>query len=797
MVCPGDFATARQDQASTREAAAVPPTPTEVAIGEVGIRVETFGVGEMVRAGDWAGIRLALKDAADRPREVAVRLHLRDGDGDTTLHTRIITLNPGREMGTWLYARMPWDLAAGSVLRVSVAEATPDEDGVAAIGRQLSWRPIQASKVAPPQDALAYVVGTSALGLDQYSQVLRDRGIPPGAHELMHVVSGLSPEALPDQWTGLAAAEILLWSEGDPSSIMGDLPAQAVREWVHRGGHLVIVLPGVGSPWSGSMNPLADLMPTCRIDRLAEADLTPYRVLLSGTSSGDAGVRTPLHRFIIDGKTAPAEAMPILTGPHGVVAVRRIVGAGMVTVIGLDLTNRRIAQVGLIRADAFWARILGRRGATPTIAEVETMLSRGSIGRANAPEVWVDERIAGQIEKSREAGLGVLLGAVVFILYWGVAGPVGFWLMQRRGLERHAWVGFVAAAGVFTIVAWGGAQSLRPKREEAWHFTLIDHVYGQPVSRARSFVSVLLPTYGDQRVSLGEPETDERWSQMLTPWSDPASNMLPAFPDARAYEADVRRMSELLVPARSTIKTFQADWVGGPRWSMPVPASPDHPPTIDDSGRLSGALKHGMPGPIEKPRVILVLGQVADGMLGRTSSASPSLVARAYAWTLPDSWQPGDPLDLSVFQPDPQALASKRLSDLVPLIGLIDRTLPGSVKEDDLDDMMAFFGVLEQPELGRGGFGATRVPAMMRRRMTHTLDLSKWFTQPCLIIVGAVNNAPSPVPMAVDGLRLDGRERGCSGRTVVRWVYPLPPRPLVVGGGPGTLPIPTKSEPSS
>ncbi len=769
-----------------------PPPPadsTAAAEGEVAIRVETFGVGNVVRPGDWAGIRLALRDSADHPREVAVRLHLQDSDGDTALLTRTITLNPAREMGTWLYARMPWDIDKGSVVRVSVAEATVGEAGDVQIGRQISRKPIPSGNVADARSSMALVVGTPMLGLDQFAQTLRDHSEPPAAHEVMHVVSGLEPGQLPDHWEGLGAAEVLLWSEGDPAALMGDAPAQAVREWVHRGGHLVVVLPGVGAAWTSPDNPLADLMPTCAIERLPDVDMGPYRVLLAGTVEGASSFKAPLHRFRIKADAPPAEASPIISGPNGTVAVRRIVGSGMVTLIGLDLANPRLARSGWIRADAFWSRILGRRGATPTPTEIEAASKLGGVSRSIGPQVWADEKIPGAISQSREAGVGVLLGLGLFIVYWICAGPLGFYGLRAKGLERHAWVGFVALAGAFTVAAWAGAQWLRPKVEQGWHFTLLDHVYGQPVDRARSFVSVLLPKYGDQRVSLGDPGADVRWRQALTPFSNPEDTSTTAFPDARPYLANVVSMTDLLVPARSTIKTFQADWLGGPRWSMPRPIAPEDEPRVDSTGRLVGRLRHDLPGALERPRVVLVMGQVGEGAVGRTISVSPPPVGRAYAWALPDAWEPGTTLDLATLVPDPQADAKARLAALVPKVGILSSTLPAAIKEEDVDDMIAFYGVLEQPEMGRSPANATTIPAAVHRRLTHTLDLSKWFTQPCLIIIGAVDETPNPVPMFIDGQALDGRDKPSRGRTVLRWVYPLQPSPHIVGG-PGAPPRP-------
>jgi hypothetical protein len=58
------------------------------------------------------------------------------------------------------------------------------------------------------------------------------------------------------------------------------------------------------------------------------------------------------------------------------------------------------------------------------------------------------------------------------------------------------------------------------------------------------------------------------------------------------------------------------------------------------------------------------------------------------------------------------------------------------------------------------------------RSEAHGTDISRWFTQPCVIIIGHIVDAESPVP-----LTLNGDSLGTKGHTVVRWIYPLPESP--------------------
>jgi len=71
-----------------------------------------------------------------------------------------------------------------------------------------------------------------------------------------------------------------------------------------------------------------------------------------------------VHTFKPSPDALPSEAIRVLNNPEGeCIVVRRLVGAGAITLIGLDLNQTRSSQFELIDADVFWHRILGRRGS--------------------------------------------------------------------------------------------------------------------------------------------------------------------------------------------------------------------------------------------------------------------------------------------------------------------------------------------------------------------------------------------------------------------------------------------------
>src|SRR5262249_2483999 len=154
---------------------------------------------------------------------------------------------------------------------------------------------------------------------------------------------------------------------------------------------------------------------------------------------------------------APGEATCILSGvereegkgPEWLV-VRRQGGAGVVDLIGLDAASTGVSLHGLPGPGMFWHRLPGRRGVLAAPAE----LNSSSYYAPFRDTVTIDRDIAAETAMSGSASAGVLMGLLVFGAYWVIAGPLGYAVLKKTGYIRHAWVGFVAAAGVFTALAW-------------------------------------------------------------------------------------------------------------------------------------------------------------------------------------------------------------------------------------------------------------------------------------------------------------------------------------------------------
>ncbi|MFT3685454.1 MAG: hypothetical protein QM783_11085 [Phycisphaerales bacterium] len=654
------------------------------------------------------------------------------------------------------------------------------------------------------------IVGRNLAGLKNFAtDAGYQSGYAPMTHERVEMV-GLSVPKMPDRWMGLSPFDVIVWTgtgpDFEPSELTEDRAA-AIREWVVRGGHLVIVLPAVGQNWTDPRQPLADIMPRVTVNRRENVDLNPYRALLSDNKE----LALPTSGVVQDLEPAqggkPNEAVRILTGPDGKsVVTSRVVGSGAVTLVGFDLTRTLEPAV---KADVFWNRVLGKRGRL--ISDADVVKSRepnykGPRNFTNRQPKHLDQDVAGIINKTGQAFAGVMLSFVLFACYWVIAGPLGFWVAKRREMSRHAWVGFVAVGVLFTAVAWTGASWLKPGKTDAQHLTIVDHVYGQDQERAKVWMTVLLPKFGMMEVGIGDGAalTDPKAAShdVLAPWDAPPSELAApvssSFADSQGYGVNGRAPARVLTPAHSTTKSYVGEWMGAPTWKMPMPFTSDGatpselrlaPENSPRGWRLDGSLKHELPGTLKDVTVVLVRNR-------RPVRPSESYVGQLQTegeYFQLSEWKAGEVLDLGndtrgwdqLWQP------GKRSSYLRNLVGTADNDdlnawgggtttrgrggrggqTPAPVSSSAVWQhlqAMTFYGVLEPPdasdENGR--------QVLMQRADLHGWDLARWFNRPCLIVIGQMENAPSPVPMT-----LNGDTMGTTGRTIVRWVYPLPEAP--------------------
>lgn len=775
---------------------------------EVRLEVTRLGVGNLAREGSWTAVRVELTDQGlASQREVVLRVRLTDPDGDDAEYDRVVTSNSGLPQAFWLYVKMPETAGGADWIDVLAYEAEESDDarfGFRA-GKLLGRTQVPTQRVMPSNRGLIGVVGPNTVGLNRYGYTDGFESFLPLGHEITYLATGLDVSDLPDRWQGLIAFDALVWgSTGnrmDPGLLSPD-KARAIREWVESGGHLIVVLPSIGQEWfSTTGNPLASILPKILPPRTIEGvDLERYRPLLTPDDAETVPLPSSsiVRVFEASGDAGPGDAIPILNNADGeCVVIRRVYGGGAVTLIGLDFNQTMLRNLGLPHAESFWHRVLGRRGELSTRAEIAA-----TPGQVNAQQmlqrshVQMDVDVPEEIAMKGTAAFGVGLGVLVFVLFWIVAGPGGYFLLGRRGLRQHSWVAFVASIAVFTGISWMGATWARPNKAKVKHITMLESVYGQSTERARSFQAMLVPYYGDARVGVPSTESSPSRSLVSVFESSGSALSLKGFPDNRAYRIESRAPSELRFPARSTVKELEIDWAGVSGWRMPEPVSElgtlEAPALrlvgegeFDSQGApvradVVGQLVHGLPGALEDVVVLVNKGQVTITEGGRLRGNA--LFANVTAYQLTGAWNPNVPLDLAmVTGPDPATSGSGKQLAYLYLRQLLrgERVSAGQASRPDARRLgerlkaLALFPMLEPPSHREAEGVGSR---LAKRSLTHGYDLGIWFTQPCVMVIGQVrlsgDDARSPIPV-----ELDGRVVPAEGTTLVMWVYPLDANP--------------------
>lgn len=801
---------------------------------DVAIELKGFGFGDHFRPGDWTAAQFVVTLRSGDPRTVQLVWEVENADGDIEEHVRTLVVNPGAPSTRWLSAKLAPRVDNNTVFTVRVYE---DDDGQR--GRELAGARISPSSVRPPavqvqlEESLIAVLGRYPMNLDGYSVLLDGATSPPAMNETTRIVRGLDARNFPDRWEGLSSCEAIVWGDSPPQSLELE-ESEALREYLRRGGHLIIVLPQGGNPWAlgaAGSHQLHDLLPQVaprRIEAVKVRELMPILSKAEGLRRPEA--ETTINVFdpaTLDRGWEPLVALPSRRDPltgllvrsvdpadvldGAVVAIQRRVGFGRMTIVGIDLPGLAELQVGgLPQPDAFWNRILGRRGDTPTVSDLKVLESaqprRLFGGRSTTLNLGGGELIAGQIGMSGQAALGLLAAVGVFLAYWAIAGPISFAALKKSGRVRHSWLAFVAVGVAFTLVSWAGGSLLRQRSVRVQHVTVIDHLArtpGAPESeepqfqRAVSWFSVYLPGYGGSDIGI---ESEKGQRDLLASWISPPGAMSQRFPNIDRYPVPYSSPNEFHMPSRATATTLEARWLGPVSDSIggvPQATAPIREVLMrggSPSAAVQGVLTHSLRTTLEDVQVIYISSfrtplrrMVAASGPGSAEPAVPGEMLNFGRMATVRTWDAGQPLDLAaVFGfdkapmpiPDPRQQRTSLPGTLRLLFGddfEAELGLGGTLSltpttRTKLEHALGLFNMLPPPRWLEDQSG--KVPLRFHRQMARELDLSTWFSRPCVIIAGFMReegSAKMPIPLFVDGA-----SPPASGVTVVRWICPLP-----------------------
>ncbi|MEM9417903.1 MAG: hypothetical protein AAGA25_02465 [Planctomycetota bacterium] len=765
-------------------------------LDEVNMDIEQgyLGLDGYVRPGTWTPLRLSVDNLAADDRDVIFRWEHRDEDGDLISAVRLATLTRQRDdQPVWLYAAVPMTVGRDTRWNLRAVDAESGE-----LLKAVSVQP-NGEQLLHNSEQLIAVTSTANLGLNDY-QRYETQQAP------IKLVRGLSLPRLPDRWQGLEALSTFIWTQdlgGDPADPLqvSEASLLSLREWVMRGGHLVIMLPEVGQTWTSS--PLADMLPVSA-GQLRQRESTEWPFLDWIGTARDQVLPLTITNFNV-GQDDPRATVVLRDDAGEPVVVAGRYGFGRVTVVGIDLTSSAARSSAVFSSQQrLWNHVFNWRFPVLTEAVADGEIRANRLFEASRISIpvnligFVPDRIA------MSGTVGALLVGAIFLfgLYWLLAGWLIQPILKAKGLSRFSWVGFVALVALFAGIAWAGAALLRPSGESVSHVTVLDYDGNSGVARGRAFVSIFVPEFGTSEVATASP----RISALATPVhnlvSSPGFSPQAAetgFVDTQRYSVDAAQPDVVEVPVRSTSKQLMVDYLGPVDADMPGLAAPfsigvSTPIVADERGWPVGEVRHTLPGTLTNVRVIFSPGEQVD-QFGNVRQLPPQV------WTYvngagENKWAPGEPLVLAG-RPNPQT--SPREPLYAPFRrwaqinserdwkgeGFLGRRL-GEQKGPGLGDLagaatvsadesviarhfelLTFFDALPPPDVKRDPDKADfKQNFVVTRRLGQRMDLTPLTHGRRLIILGHLRDSPLPVP-----LTLDGQTPSSNGWTVVRWVY--------------------------
>ena len=799
----------------------------------VSLQLEAFGGVGAFRPGDMVGVRVGIRNTLEAPMECLLQWDLPNADFDMVAHTRPVTLAPAQPTQRWLYARLrpvTAPVVANEVFTVRLFEMR-DGRRVRELAA-LRFKPAEAVQPPMPvelTEGLIAIVGDGRMGLETMEATVNGNDVP-AMQEVTRIARGLKPASLPDRWEGLASCDTIIWCGNAGPQDLGNDRALALTEWVERGGHLVIVLPENGDAWSllgGRGHNLSALLPTegiRRCDAIAVSTLMP--LLAKSPALRRSNATMPVTLFdasALDRGWQPLIMLPSTSAKDTVgkplqdcaLVAQRLWGHGRVTLIGLDLDTlhrQSLNADGLPQTDAFWNRVLGRRADAPTETNYRDWAEQDKPTLAsNAGSVRYDAGtgalVSGRIGLQGRAAAGVLSVIVFFAAYWLLAVPACWVVLKRRQQVRWAWPAFALLAAIAALPAWmlglifGGADS------QVRHLSVVDYVLpsardgagDQPrLLRATAWMSAVLDGFGTASMELAG---DAAQRNLLIDWSPPPGGNAQRFPDTARTERAVDTSSRLRVPSRSTTVDVQAQWLGAPPrdWGRVVWEDPEHPVRAaanegaTPAMSIAGTLWHGLPGPLHDVTLIhvgpwLYQSRTWVGAKDQRIEPSDDPPRPARMVRLAGDWEPG-PLDVGrALYPEgglnPAVVGDgsfvREMKSLYadPLRARGNFAVLGAGIGDPFEpdawrrqlSMLGLYQMLKPPDYRMNPpTPAETVVVRVQRQLGRELDLSAWFTRPCLIVTGFLDDASCPVPLQIDGQTPTSR-----GNVMVRCILPLP-----------------------
>jgi hypothetical protein len=593
--------------------------------------VESLGYGGVYRPNCWTPMKLRLRPKVGETRTYKIAIVQEDLDRDRVIYTRPFTLNgnpPGGariEEQVWVYFMpQPRDLelplgsanAAAYSNRIRIFLCRESD------GKQLVQIPFTPTTQLPRSldnrsdffgrgrgARLVLLVGGSA---SRPVGQIYDRGVALTEDVDFYKIT---PAELPGDVKGFGCVDAIVWmGSSGPEELRADSLA-AIQDYVRDGGKLVVTQ---GQNWQKfKESELAAMLPVTLEGERNEKGVASLRAL-AGMPNFEAlddvqraQLRAPWIMKSTGNITIPNDPWSNLQGKDSPLIIaspregafinlycqtdaptpylaRWMFGLGTVTWVAQDFGDQQIIATGQDRAkgwQAIWDRTMDWRNDT-LIGMMEKPPRLWDGGTSNRPDL--SRTVLAGMELPRRGAALVALAMVLFIGYWLVAGPGSYFFLVSKRKAYYSWVAFALCAVGATALTAAVVKLVLRGPPQLQHVTFV-RMNPQREAVAHSQFGLYIPRDGNQHVELTDI-APKRFSY-LTPYPIHPEHLVESadFPAYKEYEVPMRDRNSaeppaIDVPYRSTLKKFQARWIGT------LSGGIDGKAKILDNGRLAGSL---------------------------------------------------------------------------------------------------------------------------------------------------------------------------------------------------------------
>ncbi len=579
--------------------------------------VESIGFGGYFRPDCWTPMVVRLRPGTIEPGTYQIQVEQKDLDEDTQVFTRIITVNSGdqakEQRFSMYFIPQPQSGGLPDTLRELNAEMKVwlcNEQG-----KQMEALPITAAiqsidspkpgKVFGRKFILCVTDGTNKPLFQDYSQAF-------GVTEDVAMIV-VRPDELPESTLGFDGVDAIVWMSGDANllSAGGARRLPALTEYVKLGGKLIVTQPGdrsrvealepllpiklkdAAGNWlieprdRANLSPLSDWARPRPLSGMRNPWLSPrgtFKVAYAKSVVDGALVSETINWNDADAKAAPDES-PYL--------VRKGLGLGEVVWVAQNLGD--IALTGQIQTGwmGVWDKVLDLK-SDPRLLIRGANIENEKIEKAYVGGGPVDmgPSLLDAMEHSARGASLVVLAIGFFIIYWVLAGPVAFLILNAKKKKGMSWQIFAASAIGATLLTVGVVKLVLGATADIHHITFVRMAAGQPAV-VESRLGIYLTKSSNIAIAL--QKNDPNYASYVTAFAPHPQSFqsVGGFVGKERYDVTIPETGaadviKIDVPFRSTLKKVQARWVGQ------LPSVEGFPKieeaTIESKARLDGKL---------------------------------------------------------------------------------------------------------------------------------------------------------------------------------------------------------------